>query len=488
MRMNTILFTLFLISTFGYGIQEVEFSVMDDGILKILDDYEISVGDRIDKDLKIIGGDLVVGGTVDGEITAIGGNVTILPTAVVNGRIVVLGGELAQSSDAQINGEVVEFNQNKWSISRDNYKEEEHHYDWKHGDSHLRSLPFTEDVWARYNRAEGVFLQLNMLMRSDRIPGAKMYGGIGRSFHRSRYYGTLGFEQTLLNDHLQFFAELYDRSSTDDGWRIDDHLNSMASLLIHEDFLDWYHTQGHMGGLRINLPFKISLKALYKSEKHRYMKTVTSWSMFGGDKEFREGFDITEGKDETMAWGMTIGKPFWLGDRNTFNFHLDVLHTETGKYSEFDYRQDEGSVDVYLPFKKDFGIHVLAKYGGMTGVYGLQHRYQIGGIGTVRGYPWKYTGILPGGYENHFALGTFELVFDDVALFYDRGTVWDNPDDTIDSDALEIFQEDNALESVGISFGNELRLDIIKPIGIGKKRDISLNLVLTDLNWYQIWR
>ena len=44
---------------------------------------------------------------------------------------------------------------------------------------------FDEFGWARYNRSEGLYLQLNNTFQSEFIPGSSFYGGIGRTFHRN---------------------------------------------------------------------------------------------------------------------------------------------------------------------------------------------------------------------------------------------------------------------------------------------------------------
>ncbi len=450
-------------------------------IIKIFDDYSILEDEIVSRDLKIIGGDLLVSGTINGQITVIGGDVRVTDTAVVNGRIVVLGGNLDQNPGAEIFGEIIEVNQETLSISRD---DEDHDDEFEDEDCRVfsrRSEPYQEELWARYNRSEGVYLQFNFTAESDFNPPSVLYGGLGRSFHRNKYYGVIGFEQRFLKDRLQFYIEGYDRSKTNDTDRICDVTNSLAALFIHEDFLDWYHVSGYQAGGWLTLPYDVQFFGEYTREDQSRMKTVVSWSMFGGDKEFRDLFPIIEGTDEFITYGLTIGTPYvWQGP-DELSAMVSGRVIESLSDSDFDYRKNEITVDAFLPFKRDVGFHFYGSYGGMVSDFcGPQHKYYLGGIGSVRGYRWKEFGEA---YENsHYIRTTTELIYDDIALFYDRGVLWENSEDTIDWDYVDHFQSGHAIESVGLSFGDDIRVDVIKPIGKGHDRDLTFNITIMDFD------
>ncbi len=447
-------------------------------VVKILNDYTISAGDTVNKDLKIIGGNLTVAGIVNGEITIIGGDVELLATAVINGRLIILGGELHQSPLATVNGRTVEFNENTWSISRESEKEKEKEpEETVETTFDTRSTAYSEEGWLRYNRQEGFYLQANLHLQSSYIKGATLYGGIGRAFNRNKYYGVLGLEQLFRNRQLEFYIEGYSRAATDDIWRIADGTNSLAAFLIHEDFLDWYYTEGFTGGAVFHLPKLLTIKATYTDEQQSFMNTVVNWSMFGGAKEFRSGYNIDEGRDIRLDYQLTLGKKYrWKSDDSPTIF-IDYHHSNSTGTAEFEYMKDEFILDTYIPFDLGVGFHFGSRYGGITGDhFGLQHQFYIGGIGSLRGYGWKeFSG-------SHYLLASAELIFKHCSVFYERGTTWDYDASTLDRDFIKKFQGPAGREAAGISFGNsDIKIDIITQVGKHSQRGITVNLILNDI-------
>ncbi|MBC8479053.1 MAG: hypothetical protein H8D46_01210 [FCB group bacterium] len=479
---HLLMLSLFVQAVFTQHTVTINNGVFSDNVVKILSDYDIPEGEIVNKNLKIIGGDLTVAGVVNGEITIIGGDVYILPTAVVNGSLTALGGEISQSTEAIVNGEIFEINENKWSFSRDENDEEvedvEEYSRTSIQESFFRSNAYQEDGWLRYNRQEGFYLQLNLHIESDFLPGTFLYGGAGRAFNRNQYYGTLGLEQFLVDKHIQLFAEAYSRAATDDTWRITDHENSIAAFLIHEDFLDWYYQKGFEAGFYFHLPFNITFGATYREEKQSPMNTVVSWSMFGGDKEFRDGWDVDKGRDISISYQVSLGRPYhWMHD-NSPTFYLDWKRTRSQNKSEFDYERDAVTVDTYIPFTYDLGFHFTSRYGGLIGEnYGNQHLFHVGGIGSLRGYYWKEFS------NTHFLSASAEIIFSRFSVFYERANTWFFTESTIDEDLIEKYQGYTGRESMGISVGSDdVRLDIIKPVGKGPNRGIKLNLIFMDFN------
>ncbi|MCK4579537.1 MAG: polymer-forming cytoskeletal protein, partial [Candidatus Marinimicrobia bacterium] len=88
------------------------------GEIKIFTDLTIPEGEIRSGNLRVIGGDLTVAGTVTGRITVIGGAVEILPTATIEGSIYALGGKINRDPGATVTGQVIEVNRGKVSMSR----------------------------------------------------------------------------------------------------------------------------------------------------------------------------------------------------------------------------------------------------------------------------------------------------------------------------------------------------------------------------------
>ncbi len=449
-------------------------------VVKILHDYEINEGETVNKDLKIIGGDLKVAGTVNGEITIIGGDVELLSTAVINGRLIVLGGDLQKNSSAQVRGQIIELNEDTWAFSRKKESDEKLESEELEEEESIftfRSDPYSDDGWLRYNRQEGVYLQANLFIQSSYIRGATFYGGVGRSFHRNKYYGVLGLDQLFHDKQLELFVEGYSRAATADTWRFSDGANSLAAFFIHEDFLDWYYTEGFTAGANFRLPKLLSLGMQYEDEDQSFMNKVADWSMFGGDKEFRAGYQIEDGRDVAYNYQVGIGGSYRWKEDDHMTMLIEYTHTSTTSKSDFDYTKDEFRLDSFVPFADEIGFHFSARYGGIIGDhFGPQQTFYLGGLGSLRGYNWKeFSG-------DHFLLVSSEIIFKHCSVFYERGTTWNYSEDTLDKDFIKKFQGYTGRESAGISLGDsDVRLDITTQVGKHRDRGVTINLILNDI-------
>jgi len=460
--------------------------IRDKGVTKIFSDYEITEDMVLNGNLKIIGGGLVVKGTVNGEIQVLGGDIKINKSAVINGTIIAIGGQIDKDPEATIKGEVLELNKDKFSISRDWEGDKGIHLnDWIKSDGPCtacsifdpkrpHSHPYKDGGWMRYNRTEGLYLQMNFHVENEFLPGNILYGGVGRSFHRNKYSGIIGFEQRLFQDSFQLYIEKYNRSTSEDTLRINGVLNSLAAFFIHQDFLDWYEADGFGAGGFITLPWKIKISVQYRDELQSQMNTVATWSLFGSQEIFRGTYLIEEGKEISLNYKISIGQPYQWNCTSSVLGYLQYSKTESQKKSDFIYTKQDLIADSYFPFTRKLGIHTQVKAGSVYGDhFGLQHRYLIGGIGSLRGYTWKqFDGT-------RFSSGTIEIVFDGIAVFYDRAAIWSDGADELSSNHWDKLLNSHNGESIGFSFGSHRsRIDIIKPLGTEGAQSIQINFVL----------
>ncbi|MFQ6610648.1 MAG: hypothetical protein ACE5D7_07605, partial [Fidelibacterota bacterium] len=198
------------------------------------------------------------------------------------------------------------------------------------------------------------------------------------------------------------------------------------------------------------------------------------WSLFGSNKLFREGYLIDDGKEVSLKYGVSVGKKYKWGTSSKLSAFFQYSTTKSQDRSDFIFEKHDLSTDSYFPVAHELGIHASVDAGTISGEYfGLQHYYQIGGIGSLRGYEWK---LFNG---TQYSLGTLELVFGNMAVFYDRAAVWSDEINKISSDHWDKLINSYNGESVGLSFGShKTRIDIIKPLGGDNDNDIQINFLL----------
>lgn len=483
------------------------------GETKIFTDLFIPEGEVRSGAFRVIGGDLTVAGTVTGRITVLGGDVKLLPTARVEGNIYTIGGRIIRSPDAQVTGKVLEVNRGKVSLSQEQADEifgynsrdderlerleaeidddwelhETEYHDWRWERRRVRQPILTDfgvfkDETFRYNRAEGVAIYIPFSPDTDDIRGFHVRGFGGYAFGASRWYGRLGIGQYLFNNHIGFIVEGHREARNDDNWRISPWENSLGAFLIHEDWYDWYETEGYGGSLVVAGPYTARFSARYLNEYHRTMDHISQWSLFGGDKRFRSFYPIEPGRDVNITYALDVGHPVGVFNRRPTG-HATVSYTQTLSAGDFDYTRQDVALELFVPFHRRLGLQVAARTGSLDtspGNYGLQHQVPLGGIGSVEGY--RYKEFAPGDHygliRTSFSLRTHG---DDIfALMWHFGNSWDSADALFLGDYLADVRS-GGYHSVGLSLGDEdTRLEIFKPLS-GAARDWVLYLRLLDL-------
>ena len=87
--------------------------------IKFFNDYTIESGEINRDNIRVVGGDLFVYGTVDGKITVVGGDVTLGSTSVVNGIIIAIGGSVQKDELAVIHGKIIETHMKEGLVYRE---------------------------------------------------------------------------------------------------------------------------------------------------------------------------------------------------------------------------------------------------------------------------------------------------------------------------------------------------------------------------------
>ena len=76
--------------------------------LRLGNDYHLPAGSTLAGELVVVGGSATLDGTVEDDVTTVGGDITVGPLAIVNGDLDALGGDVEIAPGARINGHVRE--------------------------------------------------------------------------------------------------------------------------------------------------------------------------------------------------------------------------------------------------------------------------------------------------------------------------------------------------------------------------------------------
>jgi len=360
---------------------------------KVIEESETVTGNVVVK-----GGDLTIYGTVDGDVMVVGGDLLMKSTGRVTGNARVISGTIKKEE-----GSVIEGYEDKTRSEKTNYRETQRRFS-RSGRSF--DVPWLDESSLdnfvfRYNRVESVFLGVGSVKKYywDGEKSWNAFGSIGWGFKSHTWRGNLGLSRQFAilsnegNSIIELGAEGYSLTDTKDQWIISLHENTAAAFLFHEDFRDYYERNGytvHVAYYSKHDYLKSELKAAYQADMYDSLTNRIEWALFGGDKLFRQNPAIVPGKIHSVLFSAgvsTVSKTSYGPEGWTL-----LASTEFAKKSwggEFDFDQYIFDLRRFQPLDRFDNFNVRLRVGSGGGVLPLQRAYELGGVGTLNGFPFK---------------------------------------------------------------------------------------------------
>ena len=449
---------------FGFSSSLSDSSKFTTNEIRFYSDVTIDSSEIITNNIRILGGGLTVYGTVESQITIIGGDVHIFSSAVINGKIVAIGGDVQTDGGAQINGKIVEASMDQGLIYRETFTDSSASGEKNFGISTFSQ--HTSDGWVHpkpaifeYNRNEGLrFVPFNWNWDHRNESLIRLSFSLGYRFSSSEFIGRTTLESSLLkNRFATIFASGFKTVRTDDEFRLPEKENSWAGFLGRQDFYDRWDETGFEAGFGFDFS--------YLKVKGKFVRAAQSdipvdqdlWSFTNESNAFR----INLFKDS-----INIDIDYLEGVAAFRTASYSPLKTGLAILSEVDMtlkKNDSTLADPSLRF-----IHIaMANWEVSKGVVlrnrlilgmgseslPIYRQFGIGGLGSVSAHSYKSQ------LGNHMAQINTELVFTEeftdtwfmVKLFYDGGMAY-NSSDLVDMKPIS-ERSDTLLQSAGIGFG-----------------------------------
>jgi hypothetical protein len=447
---------------FGFSSSLSDSSKFTTNEIRFYSDVIIDSSEIITKNIRILGGGLTVYGTVESQITVIGGDVHIFSSAVINGKIVAIGGDVQTDKDAQINGKIVEASLNQGLIYRETFTDSS-----ASGEKNFGISTFSQhnsDGWVHpkpaifeYNRNEGLrFVPLNWNWNHRNESLIRLSFSLGYRFSSSEFIGRTTLESSLLkNRSATIFASVFKTVRTDDEFRLPERENSWAGFLGRQDFYNRWDETGFETGFGFDFSYLKVKGKFVRATQSEIPVDQDLWSFTNESKALRNNLfmdstniDYLEGiaAFRTASYSplktgfailsevdMTLKKnDSTLADPSLRLIHIAMANWEVSKGVVLRNRLILGMGSVSLPIYRQFGI---------------------GGLGSVSAHGYKSQ------LGNHMAQINTEFIFTEeftdtwfmVKLFYDGGMVYNSPDLVNMKPISE--RSDTLLQSAGIGFG-----------------------------------
>ncbi len=421
----------------------------------------IPPGDFVRGNALCIGNELVVEGEVNGNVVSLFGDVRLMSSAVCQRDVLAIGGSVQKHRLARVNGTYQSTD--AWHQVKARY----------HRKSQDDKSAVQLGVGVDYNRVNGLLIMPEITFQSEEKFMPKFYFKYGYGFASNRSVYQLGIEQKLFDyNQTKLGGSVYRLTKTEDNWISDSSENSFYAVLAKEDFRDYYGAEGGNIYVEQHLGFAHTFRAEYSYESLSWLPAHTGlWSLFGGDKRFRENFSSVDAprrnavsdydKSEAVVKASYVfntvedergelARAGWVGG-------VQYEHSSSRLGSDFAFDRFIVELRRYQPLTYMQNFNVRLMYGGANGNLPLHRWFYLGGIRTLRGYDIKQF------YGSRMAMANCEYVVDfprtsvGLAILFDIGkTGWE-------SDFLSKGEWRGDV-GIGVRFDDWLRLELTRQI------------------------
>jgi len=278
---------------------------------------------------------------------------------------------------------------NQWQDSNWNWDD-----DW---DRSERNSPLF-----RYNRVEGFFAGYRMnrdYWRERRPVSPIIFGHAGYAFSAKELEYQIGLEQGF-NSRSRFAigGEHHRLIVSADNWIISESENSLAAVLIKEDFRDYFFKEGGSLYFTQQIFQSLTITGGYYFDRWDSVERNATWSIFGKNKKFRDNPGMDTGVINSLKGQLVL-------DTRGHSRHtmkgwyaaLDYEHSGDDLGGDFTFDRLLADFRRYQPLGFDLGIDLRLRVGSSRGILPYQKSYHLGGISTLRGFRYKELG---GGFRN----------------------------------------------------------------------------------------
>ena len=454
-------------------------------VIRYVGDYKVQPNEPVHGDLVVTAGNVTVAGEVQGTILVVRGNVILDSTSHVSGDVICVEGQIERQPGSTIDGDMVETSAGAVQNG---------HREWNDDDNNRSSRRGRTHEWERWddNREEPFVLRYNRvdgLLLGPRLPrdygygrflnfGMYGFGGYGLASKEWQYQIGGEFNFSFLGN-TTLGLEAHDMTTSEDEWIIPEDENSLAAFLIREDFRDYYQRRGFSAYASQKVG-SLKLTGTYRDVDILSLKKETNWSLFGGDKRFRNNPAIDVGRLVSTIASLQLDtrnhprRPHqgWLID-------VQGEFSRPKYHSDFDF--DRVIVDIrrYQPVNWGQNLDFRLRIGSSRGDLPAHYLFDLGGISTLRGFDFKsFTG-------NRMILGNFEYRLDagrgrahdiwflepfNLIFFVDSGLAWFGDDLSAIDTSFDFLTLNKLKTNVGIALTDSdgrVRLNFARRTDVG---------------------
>ncbi len=255
-----------------------------------------------------------------------------------------------------------------------------------------------------YNRVNGLFLGLKKerMQWHHRgsflnIPQIQPHGFIGYGTASKEWEYAIGLEKLIgENKRMMIGGEFHRATATEDYRRTGLIENSLTSFFGAYDFLDYHKMEGFGFYTAYRTQRWWEAAFSYNRDTFTSAEQNTGFSMFGRSGAYRPNpaIDINSDEIDIDSYSLSLSynpRNVLLTDKFTFSAMAEAeLGDNSATDEEYRYDKYQAIVKLFYNFEPGSVLRWKLHTGGITGNAPDFKSFYLGGIGTLRGSPYKF--------------------------------------------------------------------------------------------------
>lgn len=394
----------------------------DSGTVRFSGRSRVPAGRTIQGDVAVLGGPFTVGGSLEGDLVVVNGDLVLEADATITGDVTVVGGQVYGPRQG-VAGNLVVYEESLRYVHRGERIESAPRRSAREG--RYRYHPWgrvhlSVRAGTNYNRIEGLPVMFGPVVESGGDNPFHMDAfGIWRTDEGFRFSGDkLGYlfnaEQSFGRSRVfSVGGTLHSTIEPIERWGLSDLESSLTTFLLHKDFRDYYEQKGWSVFTTLRAPrTPVSLTVEYRDEDHSSVFNGSPLTLRDNDEPWRAQPVVAEGNSRSVGARLQVdlrneeedpSDGWYLDARARFgvsgNLTMPDLLQETNQAGTFETLQASRPVDQtfaagFLDVRRynrvgpGAELHLRGVLGGSLNGDPLPPQYQhaLGGEGSLPGY------------------------------------------------------------------------------------------------------
>ncbi|WP_405282871.1 hypothetical protein V3331_13585 [Gaopeijia maritima] len=268
----------------------------------------IAPGQSVVGAVGVVGGDVEVAGTIDGDLLLVNGDLTVAPGGRITGDVLIVGGRVIAAADDAVGGEIQVHADRLRLVARRGGVEVTPTATANRQGLYIGGARITVRSGTNYNRVEGLPVLFGPVFRTSGPNPLRVDAlAIWRTEH-DQTRDDLGFQVAVDQTFGPATARMgvglgaFSRVAPIESWGLTDLEASLSSFFFHEDYRDYFEERGWHAWARAQIPGTAAEFQLeYRNRDLTAVPTGSPWTLRRNDRPWRAQPLVPEGDLQTLT-------------------------------------------------------------------------------------------------------------------------------------------------------------------------------------------